>query len=400
MIVLMGGNPLSARGEDPVERVRAIINLNFVDTVPLSVTEAKTIDAMLVALGDPYAQYFTVEEFKQFQEALNQTFVGIGIVFDLIPQGVLVKSILNQSPAEKAGLQSGDIVQSVDGISLIGKDFTAAGNLIRGVEGTKIKLQVKRQNKSLQLLVTRRAINLPSVTHRLLAGRIGYINICTFSSDTGQRFGEAVTELKKQGARSWIIDLQDNGGGYLEAARLVAGYFIPGQTCLLTDNRSTSSHPLTAESPGLILNEPTAVLVNEQTASASEVLAGALQDYGKAVIIGRQTYGKGCVQWLFNLGNDGILKLTCENYRTPLGRKVNHVGIIPDLATTADSLKMAELLLSGQALTSKQKKSVLVIRGRNYPINLTLATSTAYQPIYHELLRLITPPGKVAPTWR
>jgi len=400
MIMMLVWLPLAAQADtSAVERVRAIVNQQYVEAVPPAVADADSIDGILQALGDPYAQYFTLEEFEQFQAALDQTFVGIGIVFDLCPQGAVIKSVIASSPAEQAGLISGDIIQSVNRISLVGKSGVQVGELIGGSAGTHINLQVKRSHTLLQLSITRQAIDLPSVSSRLLANRIGYIDINAFSSDTGQQFAEAATALHKQGALSWIIDLRDNGGGYLEAARWIAGYFIPGQTCLLTDNRYTSSHPLKAAQPDLLLSDAVVILVNEQTASASEVLAGALQDYHKAIIIGQPTFGKGSVQWLFNLGDDGILKLTCEKYRTPLGRTVNQVGITPDLVITGDSLKMAELVLSGQNLSHQLlKKTSVVITGRSYPISLSVANSLAYRHIYRELIQLTNYSAKIAQT--
>ncbi|MGE5380943.1 MAG: S41 family peptidase [Methylocystaceae bacterium] len=391
LIFLLMLSTVPAYADSEVERVRSIINQQYVDTVPAAVNEADTIDQMLQALGDPYAEYFTPAEFLQFKQALDQTFVGIGIVFDVNPQGVIIKNVLNQSPAEQSGLLTDDVILSADGNSLANKDITAAGNLIRGLENTKLNLRVKRGQTIFTVTITRHAIDLPSVNYRILQHHIGYVDIDAFSSDTGLRFGEAIADLQKQGAISWIIDLRDNGGGYLEAARLAAGYFIPGQTCFFTDNRYFNSRSQEADRPGNTLNGPITVLVNDRTASASEVLAGALQDYNKAIIIGQTTYGKGSVQWLFDLGSDGVLKLTCEKYRTPLGRQVNKIGIAPDLPTTVDSLKIAELILSGQSLTPDRIKTRVSVHGHVYPISLTLANSFAYQHVYNELLKLSRP---------
>jgi carboxyl-terminal processing protease len=286
----------------------------------------------LEALGDPYTQYFTPEEYKAFIDGLNGEFSGIGAHLDQEGQYIIIAAPIKGSPAEKAGLQTGDRILEANGTPLVGVPVEKAVQLIRGPAGTTVTLKLERpsESRTFTVTITRAVINIPLVESKMLDAEVGYIQISSFGEEAAGEFFRAVDGLKKQGAKALVLDLRQNPGGFLDAAVEIAGGFIPkGEPVVWEVGKNGKKTAL--RSQGRLINLPTAVLIDEGSASASEVLAGALQDYGVAKLVGVKSFGKGTVQQLLRLSDDSGLKVTVAEYLTPKERHVHKVGLTPDL---------------------------------------------------------------------
>ena len=259
-------------------------------------------------------------------------FVGIGIymVQDTEANKIMVLSPIKGGPAEKAGLQPGDYIIAVDGVQYTGEQMTEASNKIKGEEGTTVKLEVQRGNETLDYEITRENVKVNPVEGEVLDNNIGYITFSSFDDGTAEEFKAKYEELAKQGIQSLIIDLRNNGGGIVDEALEIANYILDKDSVILyeVDKNNNETEEKTTDEP--IINIPIIVLTNENTASSSEILAGALKDHGKAKIVGTKTYGKGVIQQLLTLPDGSGLKITAEEYLTPNKTKINGVGIEPD----------------------------------------------------------------------
>jgi carboxyl-terminal processing protease len=329
------------------DEVREILSNDYVDPVKEEVLNAPTINAMLEKLGDPHTSFLTAAQYRDFNESLEQSFSGIGIYLDIVVEGVKVTGLVKGSPSEKAGLRAGDIITSVGSRSLKGLSPEEAIPLIRGPEGSKIRLLVLRDEASFSVLVERRNISVPSVIGEIQPFQIGYLRISSFGSETGKLFGISLEKLERQNPSSYIVDLRDNGGGYVTAALDIAGYFISDAVAMQTQHRNSFPSLDHANKHNFVVDKPTIYLINQNSASASEILAGAVKDYGQALIIGTQSYGKGSMQQLYVLNSGDYFKMTVAHFLSPLGHQINKVGITPDLLIEkSDPLKVAQLILS------------------------------------------------------
>lgn len=302
-----------------------------------------SIKGMLDELDDPYTVYFSPGELEEFSEELNGDFEGIGAEMELKGQYPCLVRVLNDSPAEQAGLQKGDLIVAVDGKALVGQPLYEIIDQLRGGKGTKVTVTVRREGqKDFQVEITRNTVDMPTVYEKIFDGGIGYIAIDSFGMETGQEFGDALIKLKESGIKSLIIDLRNNGGGYVDAAAEIAGYLMgPDKIIFVTEDRNKRQDPYATDQDNLIDSLPMVVLINGESASASEILAGALQDYGKAALIGTVSYGKGTVQDIIPLENGGALKMTTASYLTPKGRRINGIGLKPDHSITTPELQLA-----------------------------------------------------------
>lgn len=287
------------------------------------------------SLGDRHSNYFDIDETKKFNETLSGDFEGIGAVVDKSEFGVSVKQILAGSPAKEAGVLTGDIISKAGGNKLEGLDLTSAIDKIRGPAGTVVELEILRVGESAPIIkkVTRRKITVPSVDAKMIEGtKIAHITLAMFGEKTSFEFLKSYTELKKEGAKALILDLRDNGGGLLETAVNVLSNFVPRDKLLVTTKEKNPflNHSYFSYGPGDV-DVPVVVLVNENSASASEITAGALKDYERAVIVGTKTYGKGSVQQPFALSDGSELKITVAKWYTPLDHGIDKVGIEPDI---------------------------------------------------------------------
>lgn len=378
-------NPCSF--ENPLDEVHYWLENYFVDPVPEEVLNASTIEETLELLGDPYTAYFTAEEYAEFSNSIELNYTGIGIYMDLDPQGIRISSVIPGSPAEDAGFCAGDVILEADGQSLAGMSLEEAGSILRGPEGTSVMILLLHNDNSTEINLIRRSIQVPAISSAILDSSIGYLDLDTFGSSTSSLFSDELENLQAQSADSYILDLRDNGGGYVSTALNIAGHFIGDNVAMQTHYRNSYSEDR-AVSHGSIIEEAVIVLINENSASASEILSGAIKDYGSAVFIGNTSYGKGCMQGLFSLDSGDYLKMTIARFYSPLGNEIHGVGISPDLEIEeSDSLQAARLLLSGS--TEQADKSGLLkvtLAGHEFAIDSSQAQETEYWPVYAEIL--------------
>lgn len=297
----------------------------------------KLIDGLMSGLaratGDPHTEYLNSEAAREFNDQLNGTFTGIGAELSKDAQGNLtVIAPIAGFPAEKAGLRAKDVIYEIDGESTNGLSISDGVSKIRGPKGTKVNLTIVRGNtEEIKLEIVREQITIASVTHEIKEGNIGYIKVSRFSDDTGSLAHKAATELKNAGVKGIIMDLRNNPGGLLDASVTLSSLWIPQGKTILTERRDdTVVRDFKAKGSSLLLGVPTIVLINEGSASASEITAGALRDNDAATLLGEKTYGKGSVQQLENLLNGGVLKITIAHWYTPNGININKEGIKPD----------------------------------------------------------------------
>ncbi|WP_051273669.1 S41 family peptidase [Desulfotruncus alcoholivorax] len=298
------------------------------------------IQGMLDTLDDPYAEYFSPDEIQSFTDALNGDLEGVGIQVRAGDKNPFVEDVLPGTPAEKEGIKQGDLIIAVDGKDTTGQKLSEVVDKIRGPHGTKVTLTIRRGEKELDVTLNRAAIHVSSVKSEMMAGNTGYISVASFGSSTAEEFDNAVKNLQNSGMKSLIIDLRDNGGGYLEAAvDMLDDFLVQGSTVVsIVDNKGEKIKINTMGKP-FVKGLPVAVLVNDYTASASEIMAAALKDYGMAAIIGNTTFGKGVVQNIIPLSNGGAVKFTVYKYLTPSGADIDKVGIKPDQFVLTNALQ-------------------------------------------------------------
>ena len=305
------------------------------------VAGTKAIDAMLETLKDPYTEYMDPKETTLLEEHLKGTYSGIGAILEKKDGRVRVTRVIEASPAAEAELQSADVIVTVDGRATKGEPIEVVSSRIRGKAGTQVKLVIRRPStgKVLSLTLTRREISFPLTRSRLIdhqGVKVGYVQLFEFSSGAAEKVRAALQKLQQRGAQTIVFDLRYNGGGLLTEGVRVAGDFLPAGTVVVTTQGLHSPRKVFKSSGGPATTLPVVVLVNRSTASASEIVSGALQDQGRATIIGTRTFGKGLVQLPVDLPGGGTLKLTTAVYLTPNGTDINHVGIVPSVKAKDD----------------------------------------------------------------
>lgn len=290
----------------------------------------------LEGLGDPYSVYYTADEYKDMQINTSGNYYGIGAALsqDAKTKEVTISKVYEGTPAEEAGLKDGDQIIKVNDTESTSKELSALVQEIRGEEGTTVHLQVYRasNNKTFEIDVERKNVELPSITSKMLDGGIGYIQISEFQSKTDEQFKSALADLKKKGMKSLIVDVRSNPGGLINAASNILDQILPEGTVVYTEDKYGKREDYTSDSN--CLDCPIAVLVNENSASASEIFAGAIKDYNYGTLIGTKTFGKGIVQTVFPLEDGDAVKITTAKYYTPKGNYIHGVGIEPDIELT------------------------------------------------------------------
>lgn len=281
------------------------------------------------AVGDEYTVYFTPEEAEQFSADLNGTFSGIGAELGKRDDSVVIVAPLEGSPAQKAGVQAGDVIVEIAGKDATQLSVDEAVTRIRGRAGTDITLGILRDGQKQDITITRAEITVPSVESGVEDG-IGYLTISRFGDDTAQLAKQAATDFKKQGVKGVVVDVRNNGGGLLNSAVEVAGIWLDNKVVVEERQGGETTDALRTGSNTILEGVPTVVLINEGTASASEILAGALSDHEVATLLGEKSFGKGSVQELIDLPSGGKLKVTVARWYTPNGKNIDKEGISPD----------------------------------------------------------------------
>ena len=343
-----------AKNLDTFNSIVKELDMFYVDTLDPNKTVREGIDYMLSSL-DPYTEYYPEDDQAELQQMLNASFGGIGslITYNQKLKRSMIAEPFEGTPAAKVGLKAGDILMEIDGKDLAGKNNQEVSQMLRGAVGTSFKLKVERPDEKggtrpLEFDIVRQTIQTPMIPYDTIFNKnVGYINLSTFSGTPSKDFKKTFLKLKKEGITSLVIDLRGNGGGRLEEAVEIANFFLPRGKVIVTTKGKTkqaSNTYKTLREP-LDLDIPITVLVNGATASASEILSGAFQDFDRAVIVGSRTFGKGLVQTTRPLPYGGVMKLTTSKYYIPSGRCVQAidykhrnedgiVGTIPDILTT------------------------------------------------------------------
>ena len=291
-----------------------------------------SIAGMVASLNDPYSTYFTPEDARAFNEQLSGSFYGIGAQLDTKDGQIVVISSLPGTPAERAGLKSDDAILAIDGTSTEGMVIDEAVSHIRGDKGTAVTLTIlsSGEAESKDVEIVRDEITIDSVTYSMRDDHVAVIEISIFNDDTSRLFASAAQNAIDDGAKGIVLDLRNNPGGLLDAAIDLAGYWLPSGSTAVIEAVGGAQNEYPTNGNAMLGNLPTAVLVNGGSASASEILSGALQDAKKATIVGKTTFGKGSVQEYHELPDGGAVKVTVARWLTPLGRSIDKQGITPD----------------------------------------------------------------------
>jgi carboxyl-terminal processing protease len=322
---------------DKVIEVERLIDTNgLVETSEESKT-AGAIQGLLTGTGDPYAVYFDPESYEFFNEQTDGEFYGIGVTISESEGAVAIVSVIEGTPAEGVGMMAGDEIVSVDEITRSTWSLDEVVKRIRGPEGTTVTVEVYRpeDEENIEFVIERARINIPNVMARMDGDDVGYIRVMSFNGVTAEELGEEIESLAEEGAEGFVIDMRSNPGGLLKEAVDVASLFISEGVIVRVEERERDQieHRATG---GVVTDKPIVVLVNENSASAAEVFAGAIQDYSRGALVGQTTFGKGSVQTVEPLSFGGGVKYTIAHYLTPLGRAIDGVGLEPDVVVVMD----------------------------------------------------------------
>jgi len=315
-------------------RALQIVQTRYVEAVPTESLIAGAVKGMVSSLGDPHSVYMDAKMFKEFMIETEGSFGGVGIVLGVKDKKLTVVSPIEGTPGDKAGVKSGDQIVKIDGKDSKEMALDEAVNKIRGPEGTNVTLTILRGNEPTQdYVLTRSSIQIKTVSGKMLPDQIGYIRISMFNDNTGADFKQKYDELEKEGMKAIVLDLRDNPGGLLDESVKVASYFVPKGPIVSVVPRDGERevHSSTLEAA----KYPVTVLINGGSASASEIVSGAIQDTGVGTLIGTKSYGKGSVQTILRL-DSGAIKLTIAKYLTPNDRSINGIGLEPDIKIEMD----------------------------------------------------------------
>tara|TARA_B100001093_G_scaffold206597_1_gene198561 strand:+ start:57 stop:1187 length:1131 start_codon:yes stop_codon:yes gene_type:complete len=310
------------------------INKEYVDDVDPSKSMDAAINGLLQSL-DPYSAYMTPESFKSMQTETSGEFGGLGIEVGMEAGVVKVISPIDDTPASKAGLKAGDYIVKIEKTQVQGKTLTEAVELMRGPVGSSLEITVRRKGKKKALIfnITREIIKVQSVKSKILNDSVGYIRLTSFNENSSQQIKKTVSKFNKnKNLNSFILDLRNNPGGLLSQAIKISDFFLENGEIVSTKSRRTSENRRWFAKKGdLIDGKSMIVLINYGSASASEIVAGALKDHKRAIIIGENSYGKGSVQSIIPLKNKGAIRLTISKYYLPSGKSISEIGITPDI---------------------------------------------------------------------
>ena len=315
-----------------LNKYRKIIDKYYLGDVDEEKLKEGAIKGYIEGLGDKYSEYISKEDMEDYMADTTGNFVGIGIymVQDTKSNKIMVLSPIKGGPAEKAGIQPGDYIISVDDVDYAGDQMSVAANKIKGEAGTTVKIKILRDSETKEYELKREKITVNPVEGKVLDNNIGYLEFSSFDDGTAEEFKNKYEELQKQGITSLIIDLRNNGGGIVKEALEIADYILNKDDVILYEVDKNDKETVEKSTNDPIINMPIVVLTNGNTASSSEILAGAIKDHGKATIVGEKTYGKGVIQQLLTLPDGSGLKITSEEYLTPNKTKINGIGIEPD----------------------------------------------------------------------
>lgn len=320
--------------ESTFNNFKKFIEKKYIGTIDEEKMLESAIKGYVEGLDDEYSEYITKEEMKEYMEETNGKYVGIGVYISNNTQTnqIVVLMPMKGSPAEEAGMKSGDIITKIDGVEYKGEDLSKASNALKQEEGTKVKVEILRDNQTIELEIERKTIKINHVESEVINNSIGYIQISTFDDGCYDEFKQKIDELKTKNIKSLIIDLRNNGGGIVEEAVNIADLFTTKNSTLLITTGKNTEEEITKAKKDKEIDMPIVILVNENTASASEILTAAIKENcDKVTIVGKTTFGKGVIQTIYTLTDGSGLKLTTNEYYTPKRNKINKIGIKPDV---------------------------------------------------------------------
>lgn len=325
-------NLITEEIEEKLTNIQTVLNQCYTGELDQEQIEEYLIKGAVVGVGDPYTVYYTADEYTALMDSTSGSYYGIGVeMSQSYDTGIVTITRVFGEPSIEAGLLPGDILVGIDGFEVTGEDLSQAiVTKIKGEEGTSITLSVLREDEILEIEVERRYIEVDSVEWVMLENKIGYINITAFEGVTAEQFKTALQELEEGGMESLVIDLRNNGGGLVDAATEILDELLPEGLLVYVEDKYGNREEYFSDD-NEYFDEPMVVLVNGNSASASEIFAGAMKDYEAATIIGTQTFGKGIVQQIIPFEDGTALKVTMAKYYTPNGNYIHEVGIEPDI---------------------------------------------------------------------
>lgn len=317
-----------------MELLADLIDQYYMNDISVEDMRIGAYKGMLEGLGDPYTCYYTAEEFDALMESTTGTYYGIGAVVqqDVRTMYITIVKPYVDGPAYNAGMLPGDIIYMVDGVDVTGMDIDQVVTMMKGPEGTIVKVTVVRDGEAepVELTITRGKIEIETIEYEMLDNKIGLITISSFDEPTPKQFKEGIEELKKQGMQGLIIDLRDNGGGLLDAVVEMLDYLLPKGMIVYTEDKYGQRDEYRGTDKD-VLELPMVVMINGNSASASEIFAAAMQDYEAATLVGTTSFGKGIVQTILPLSDGTAVKITISKYYTPKGVCIHGTGVTPDI---------------------------------------------------------------------
>ena len=331
--VLSGGSLNYVSVIKKLNMLQEYIDAYYLDDYEQENLESGLLNGFMSGLGDPYSCYYTKEDYQSLTEEDSGEYKGIGITVmqDSLTGEVVIEQVMKDQPAYKAGIESGDVITAVDNEKVEGLRLNEVVHRIKHSKDEKVKISISREEKELEFLVDKANIVIQSVESEMKEGTIGYISVSQFIENTDEQFIEAVDKLEKEGMTGLVLDLRDNGGGLVDSCVNMVSRIIPeGDLIVYTEDKNGGKIEYNSNSDK-VLDVPIVILVNEDTASATEIMTGCLKDYGLAEVLGTQTFGKGIVQSIVPFVDGSAMKLTVAKYYTPKGNDIHKVGIEPDI---------------------------------------------------------------------
>lgn len=337
---IKGSEIVGQNTNEKLEKIQDILDKNFYFDQDEQAKQDGLIKGYMEALDDPYSVYYTKEEYAKFMEDTDGEYVGVGIqVSQSVDTNIITIVKVFEGPAKEAGIEAADVITKVDGIDVSDMELDNVVDMIRGEEGTNVTITVYRSSdsKDHDYTMPRKKVENPTVEYKMLSDNIGYISVSSFYEVTAVQFIDAVGKLNSEGMEGLVVDLRDNGGGLLDIAVEMLDFMLPAGKIVYTEDKDGNVIDSFNSTDDQQFTKPLAVLVNGYSASASEIFAGAIKDYGIGTLVGTNTYGKGIVQRMFPLDDGSAIKVTISKYFTPNGNDIHKVGIKPDVEIELDT---------------------------------------------------------------
>ena len=358
--ILLGNN---YKLELAIAKIRQIIDEDYLGEIDEEKLIDYAIKGYVEGLGDKYTEYFTEKEMEEFITDTAGDYVGIGIYMaqDTDNDAIVIISPIEGSPADKAGLRPGDIIKKVDDVEYSAENFDDVATYIKGKEGTKVKLEIERDEERITVEVERKKVDLYPIEAKVIENNIGYINLPSFDEDCSKEFKKQYEKLEEKNITSLIIDLRNNGGGILDETLEIADYLLEKDDTIVITANKNGEEEIEKSKKEQKINLPVVLLINENSASASEILAAALKDNKRATLVGKTTYGKGLIQELITLNTGAGLKITIEEYYTPNRDKINKIGVEPHYEVELPESVESEYLVKEDEDT-QLKKAIEILK--------------------------------------